>query len=395
VTTYYRPVLGGAEAAAERLARFLARRGHAVTVLTKRTSSSVPDREIIDGVQVERLGAVSERAPSGKWVLAPSIVRTLIRRRRDFAVVCCVDYRGLGLAALAARTITGTPVVFQAQTEGVISGARIRDWVARLGLSRSGVAATGATWPVRALYGHADAIGCISHALEREAIDAGVPQARVHYLPNPVDEGLFTPLTADERREVRAPLGVPEGATVGVFVGRLSREKGVVELLTAWARARPNAHLLVIGPAMTDHPWDVSEQARAIVASNHLEDRVHLLGGQTADVVARYLKAADFAVQPSHFEAMGLAAAEEMAAGLPVIASDTGGFRDFVIHDRTGWLVPVGDVDALATAITRLADDPALRARLGAAARTAAGAFDARVVLERFATLIDDLAAAR
>jgi glycosyltransferase involved in cell wall biosynthesis len=90
---------------------------------------------------------------------------------------------------------------------------------------------------------------------------------------------------------------------------------------------------------------------------------------------------------------MGLAAAEEMAAGLPVIATDTGGFRDFVAREKTGLLVPVSDVAALAAAIARLASDGALRQRLGNAARATAEAFDERRVLERFAELIDRLAA--
>lgn len=395
VTTYYRPVLGGAEAAAERLAGYLHRRGHRVSVLTKRTAPEHPIEQVLDGVAIERLGPVGERSGRGKWVLAPFVFRALLRRRRDFEVVCCVDYRGVGLAALAARARTGTPVIFQAQTEGVISAARIRHWLGGAGIPPNGLAARVLTWPVRAVYGRADALACISHDLEREALAAGMPRNRVHYLPNPVDCRRFRPAAGDERRAIRAELGLPANAVVATFVGRLSREKGVLELVRAWHQARPAGQLVVIGPPMTDHPWDVSREARAFVEREHLEGQIRFLGGQPTDTVARWLSVADFSIQPSLFEAMGLAAAEAMAAGLPVIASDTGGFRDFVVPGDTGLLVPVRDVAALAEAIRTLAGDAAARARMGAAARRRVEAFDEPVVLERFAQLIDSLAEAR
>ncbi len=392
VATYYRPVIGGAEAAAERLAQYLCRRGHRVLVLTKRTSRAIPDRETTDGVEIERLGPPGERSGRGKWVFIPYVFRALLRHRGEVQAVCCVDYRAIGLAALAARRRTGVPVVFQAQTEGVLSGARIRGWLARLGLSTTGRAARAATWPVRALYRRADALACISHGLEREALEAGVPRERVHYLPNPIDCARFAPVSQEERRRRRAELGVSADAVVAVFVGRLSREKGVLELLSAWQRAQPPARLVVIGPAMPNHPWDVSDQARRFTERAQLNATVTFLGGQPVEVVARWLSVADFGIQPSHFEAMGLAAAEEMAAGLPVIATETVGYRDFVVPGETGWLVPPGDVDALAAAIARLAADPAERARLGERARRRAEAFDERVVLERFARLLERLA---
>jgi glycosyltransferase involved in cell wall biosynthesis len=395
VTTYYRPVLGGAEAAAERLAAYLHRRGHRVVVLTKRTAASHSAVETIDGVAVERLPPIGERSSAGKWIVLRSLYRALIRHRQDVDVVCCIDYRAIGLAALAARRRTGIPVIFQAQTEGVISGARVRAWFQHLGANPAGLLARLATWPIRAIYRRADALGCISRAIEHEALAEGVARERVHYLPNPIDTLVFSPVPVDVRHAIRDRLGVPRDALLAAFVGRLSREKGVIELVRAWALARPAAQLVLIGPDMTDHPWDVSVEARRIVAAENLGDSVRFVGGQPAASVASWLRAADFSVQPSHFEAMGLAAAEAMAAGLPVIASDTGGYRDFVGHERSGLLVPPHDVEALAAAIRRLTADPGLRARLGRQARATAEQFDETVVLERFADIIDQLAARR
>jgi len=391
-TTYYRPVLGGAESAAERLATFLVRRGHHVMVLTKRTSEAHLPAEILDGVRVLRLPPVGERRASGKWIVLPWMYRALMTHRRDFDAICCIDYRGIGVAALAVARRTGCPVIFQAQTEGVLSGVRVRAGASTFEIGPASPMTRLGTWPVRALYRHADALGCISHAIEQEALTAGVPRERVHYLPNPVDTRRFSPATPEERRTLRAEVGMPADAVSGLFVGRLSREKGVTELLHAWAQARPAAHLYVLGPAMTGHAWDVSGPARDFVESQGMTDVIHFLGGQPPETVARWLRASDFAIQPSHFEAMGLAAAEAMASGLPVIATDTSGYRDFVTTGETGLIVPVGDIGALAQTIGQLAADADLRARLGRQARERAEEFDERVVLERFARLIDALA---
>jgi glycosyltransferase involved in cell wall biosynthesis len=393
VTTYYRPVLGGAEAAAERLAVFLTRRGHRVLVLTKWATTADARRETVDGVAIERLAPVGERNAVGKWRVIPSVFRALLRHRDEVSVVCCVDYRGIGLAALAARRFTKAPVVFQAQTEGVLSGRRIRTWVQHVGANPDGLVARLLTWPIRALYGRADAIGCISRAIEREALAEGVPRARVHYLPNPINTRVFSPASDVERRALRERLGLRADQVVGVFVGRLSREKGVMELVRARARARPMAVLIVIGPPMTDHPWDVSHHAESFVRHEGLAEQIRFIGGQPTNVVADWLRAADFAIQPSHFEAMGLAAAEAMASGLPVVVTDTTGFRDFVTNGVTGLVVPIGDVEALAVAIAKISGDVDLRVRMGRAARQRATAFEETIVLEEFGQLIDRLAA--
>jgi len=85
--------------------------------------------------------------------------------------------------------------------------------------------------------------------------------------------------------------------------------------------------------------------------------------------VAACLAAADVVALPSLQEGLGVAALEAMAAGRPVVASRVGGLTEAVVHEETGLLVPPGDPTALATALVRLARDPGLRARLGAAGR--------------------------
>ena len=378
VTTYYHPVLGGAEAAARRLASFLVRRGHVVTVITTLTDATLPRHETIDGARVDRIGAPRPRASARKWTIIPRVAAELSRRRADYDVICVIDSRGVGLPAIFVGHRNGRRVAIQAQTEGVLSGSHLSP-LGRL-----------VSWPARRGYTRADAIACISKAIQAEAMAAGVPAERVHDLPNTVDTDRFHPADAGERDRRCAELGWPVDRPLGIFVGRLSREKGIVDLLHAWEHVPAPATLVVVGPDMPGHPWDETTRAREIAAAPALAGRV-IFHGAVTDPAPLY-RAADFAIVPSHWESFGLSAAEAMASGLSVAASAVGGLTDYIVDGTNGLLVPAQDPAALGTAICSLVGDPALRARLGAAARQTVARFDERVVLERFGALLDHLA---
>jgi glycogen(starch) synthase len=171
----------------------------------------------------------------------------------------------------------------------------------------------------------------VSSALADEARRLGAQEVRV--VPNGVD--------------VPEDVG-PEAAPPQIlFAGRLSREKGVLELVEA-ARG---LELVVAG----DGPLRARvPQARGWVTHDELE----LLYGAAAVVAC-----------PSRREGFGVVCAEAMAHGRAVVASDVGGLRDLVVDGETGILVPPGDVPALREALERLLADPGLRRRLGAAGR--------------------------
>jgi glycosyltransferase involved in cell wall biosynthesis len=137
-----------------------------------------------------------------------------------------------------------------------------------------------------------------------------------------------------------------------LYAGRLSEEKGVLELVEA-AEGLP---LVVAG----DGP---------------LRDRVPgALGFVPHDELLRLYERAAVVVCPSRREGFGVVCAEAMAHGRPVVASAVGGLRDLVVDGETGLLVPAGDVAALRAALERLLGDAALRARLGEAGRARARA---------------------
>lgn len=377
LTPFFRPIMGGVESNAERLARYFVSIGFTVTVLTKRLTTELPDREAVDGFTVVRIGRFGPRSPSAKWLMLRAVYRWLVDHRQEYDVVCSIDCRGVGLAALAARRRTGRRVIAQPQTTGVLvpeGGTGIfRQTMGRL---------------VGQLYARSDAIACIARTIEREALAAGVPRAKVHYLPNAIDMVRFHVPSAAERASLRNRFAIPDGSVVCVFLGRLSREKGLMELMEAWKLLRPErAVLLVAGPDMTHHAWDVGPAARAFAAQQGLDGSVRFLG--PTDDVAGLMGAADIAVQPSHFEALGLSAVEALACGVPVVASAVGGLLDFVRDDDNGVTCPPRNGQALATALDRLLSDPARRARLAARARPSVETtYDERAVFGRFADLV-------
>ncbi|MXP62978.1 glycosyltransferase family 1 protein [Roseomonas sp. M0104] len=208
---------------------------------------------------------------------------------------------------------------------------------------------------------------------EEEAADArrlGIARGAVG-IGNGRDPARFQPDPA-ARAALRAELGAGEADCVVVIVSRLVRHKGHPELLRAMEQV-PGATLWVVGERLpTDHGPDMAEDfARA---GRLLGPRLKRLGYR--EDVARILAAADVFCLPSHFEGLPMSVIEAMLTGLPVVATDTRGPREQVRDGETGFLVPPGAVAPLAAALGRLAGDPAMRARMGAAGRAHA--------LERF-----------
>lgn len=194
---------------------------------------------------------------------------------------------------------------------------------------------------------------CASNALADDARRLGATDVRV--IPSGVD--------------VPAHVGAEDDPPHVLYAGRLSPEKGVLDLLAA-ANGMP---LVVVGdgPLRRQVP-----QALGFLPPEEL--------------ARRYARAAVVAC-PSRREGFGVVAAEAMAHGRPVVASAVGGLLDLVVDGKTGLLVPPGDIRALRAALERLLDDSALRRRLGEAGRERArGQLAWGVVLDRTLEAYDD-----
>ncbi len=199
---------------------------------------------------------------------------------------------------------------------------------------------------------------------------------------NGVDPARFHPAAdAGERRALRAALGAAEGEPVILMVGRLVAEKGYVELIEAMRAVE--ATLWVVGERLaSDHAGPVEHAIETAERDPVLKRRVRFLGYRS-DVPA-LMRAADIFTLPSHREGMPRSVIEAMMTALPVVGTNIRGTREEVVEGETGTLVPVNDARALATALQRLAGDPALRAAWGAGGRVRAlSLYDEKLVIGR------------
>lgn len=209
----------------------------------------------------------------------------------------------------------------------------------------------------------------------------GVPRQKLRLLGNGVDLDRFFPQPAELRKEVRVDLGVDEDQIVVGAVGRLVWEKGYAELFAAAKRllARRSDLVVMVAGAFDADKGDPLSPTDVVAAE---AAGVRFLGHR--DDPERLYAAFDVYVLASHREGFPRSAMEAAASGLPIIATDIRGCREVVDPDRTGLLVHARDAVALESAIERLADDAALRRRLGdGAAAKARAEFDQRRIIDR------------
>ena len=209
-------------------------------------------------------------------------------------------------------------------------------------------------WTERISCGLAHKTIAVSHSLRDVAIEERLTRAnKIHVMLGGSGQGVeakkrFDPAMYEgERERIRREQNIPEDALVLGFIGRLVRDKGIVELASAWETLRerhPNAHMLIVGPFEERDP--VPRQTREALEQ---DPRVHMLGWQSE--TAPFYRAMDVVTLPSWREGFPNVPLEAAAMELPVVSTLVAGCIDAVADGKTGALVPVRDPDALAQAI--------------------------------------------
>ena len=217
-----------------------------------------------------------------------------------------------------------------------------------------------------------------------------VPADKVRLIWNGAPLREFAPVPKEQAAAVRAELGLPADALVVGSIARLSEQKGHRYLLDAAARvlsARPGVRFLIVGDG---DQWDaLHAQARAL----GIGDRVAFAGHRT-DVPA-LLGACDVFCISSTYEGTPLTLFEAMASGQAIVSTAVDGCQELLREGETALLAPPRDAEALAAALLRALDDPALRARLSSAARAASAEFDIGRTVDRMQELYDEVLAER
>ena len=331
------PYAGGAEVHLHEIFGRLASRGHTVDLVASGWPGAPSDAEL-DGMRVRRYGGRYSFA-----LHARGAVRRLLAAGRYDVVVEDINKLPLFLAGL-----TETP--FCALVPHLFGTTAFRE----------------ASWPVAAIVWAAERLiprayrrawfHAISESTRDDLARRGVPRERIEVIHPGVDAAWYTP-----------DAGVPRTREpTFLYVGRLKRYKGVEIALRALAVARQTrADLLLDVAGQGDDRGRLERLARQL----GLGTGAHFLGFVSDEEKRRLLRRSWGVVLASPKEGWGISNVEAAACGTPAIASDSPGLRESVRHGETGFLVPHGDVRALADRMLALAADPALVSRLGVGAR--------------------------
>ncbi len=213
----------------------------------------------------------------------------------------------------------------------------------------------------------ASVVLCNSQSLRTQALALRIAPARKLQLlgegsSNGVDVERFSPGSS----QVRARLGIPREAPLIGFAGRLTRDKGVPDLVKAFdsiLRAEPSARLLLVG-------WfDSSEDSLDLSLRNRIRCHPHVYSTGFVSDMAPYYRAMDVLVLPTWREGFPNVVLEAAASGIPVVTTFCTGARDSVVPSITGLLVPPGNSDAICEAVLQIVRNPQRSRIMGHAAR--------------------------
>jgi starch synthase len=230
------------------------------------------------------------------------------------------------------------------------------------------------SWAERQAYESADAVVAVSYGMRADVLSAYpfVDPAKVHVIHNGIDTTLYAPA---ERRDTLDRYGIDPARPSAIFVGRITRQKGLRHLLRAAERLAPDIQLVLCAGA-PDTPEIATETAAAVERLSRTRGGVVWIQEMLPrDQVTQLLTHATVFVCPSVYEPLGIVNLEAMACETAVVASAVGGIPEVVADGLTGTLVPYHAVSTeefeagLADAINALCADPARAAGMGRAGR--------------------------
>ena len=362
--------MGGMQVHCHQLAQALAQRGHTITIVTTRHPSGLEEEATGDEIRTVYLPT----APSGRysWNWRKASAEKIRQLSSSIDVIFSESYAAYGYAAV--RQEIGIP------------------YVPRLmGFSRDNIGNTyrdiqsfrdALLWPLRKV---PEAL-VLTHTIERPCVRAadaviaifqdlipslqvrhGVPNEKIVLVPNGIEDVMGQDYLAS-RSASRGSLGIQPDETVLLMSGVVSRQKGMEFGLQAFADLAvrfPRTRLFIVGDGA--FLGELKLLSRSLDLDN---DRIVFVGAVPNHVMSKYVQASDVYLCPTvRIEGLPFTVLEALSGGLPVVASDSGGLKDLVTEGENGFLLQPGNVDAMASAIGQLLEDPERRRRMGEASR--------------------------
>lgn len=345
VLYYYEPYTSGLTIYAARLAREMVARGHDVQVICARHDPALPKHEVTDdGIDITRLRVA---ARFDRAVILPSLLPTILRRIDDVDVVHLHLPMAETAAIVLACRLRKKRVVVTHHADLVLDGSLLTRFAARVARVSSVIGGKFSNVFVTNTASRAK-VSPVSKFMRRN----------LRVIPPPIE---IAPVPKDARRAFRDEREWGNAPVIG-FVGRYASEKGIEVLLQCIPLLRmryPTAIIALAGPNTDPRtgqyrhgPWDVWLERYGYA--------VDQLGQLSDDDLSRFYAAIDVLVLPSidWTESFGMVQIEAMLHGTPVVASDLPGVSEPVSVTGGGLLVPPGDANALAIAISEVLSIP-------------------------------------
>jgi glycogen synthase len=375
LTNEYPPhVYGGAGVHVEYLTRELARLEngqHTIQVLCFGDQSVREGNLAVQGID-PAFTLPSQDPRHGKFL--DTMLRDLVMAGtlKDVDVVHCHTWY-THLAGCLVKQLTGARLVLTTH-----SLEPHRPWK----VEQLGTAYHASSWVERTAYENADGVIAVSEAMRADVHHLyGVPFEKIRIIHNGIDLNQYRPTP---NPAVLARYGIDPDTPFVLFVGRITRQKGIIHLVNAIPHLRPGVQVVLCAGA-PDTPEIGKEMTETVErARRETTDAIVWIAQivPKEEIIPLYTMASLF-VCPSVYEPFGIINLEAMACGTPVVASAVGGIKEVVVPGKTGLLVPFeprGETDFepkdpdrfardLAAAVNKLLDDPAARKRMGERSR--------------------------
>jgi glycogen synthase len=395
---FYNPIIGGEEAHVGTLSRSLAGRGHQVSLITYATADDA-GVTTESGVEIIRVRPLSSSIPfiytDRSWPHAmpisdPVVARTIARYVRANRPDIAHSHNWITNSALRPLHKLGVPLVttlhdysqtcatkrYRELGVGECTGPAVtkclRCSMDKFGRLSGAATLAGNAWMSRRRCVRTMQFLSVSNAVaQRVSIEStnsfAASGVRSTVIPNFIPDEMI----------VESILPPGQDAPI-VFVGDLTRDKGVDVLVDAYSKLAKPPEMILIGRITVETP-------------NSVPPGIRVIGPLAHSKAMEYVERACMLVVPSTWQdPCPTVVLEGMALGRPVVASAAGGITDMVVHDETGLLVPPADAAALAGAITLLLEAPQRGAAMGAAGRDRARAFRVSSVVDRLETVYSD-----
>lgn len=344
----YSPFIGGAEKQAERMAKTMVKKGHKVTILTRRYKG-LAKKEFRQGIQINRL-------PFLPWgILAPLTFMLFcliyIYKFKNRISLIHAHQHDSSFTAAVAKILTGIPAIAHFHGGSHDQGSE----VVMLARGRKG------KLMLKTVRRKIDAYIAVSEGILQDLKQVGIKQ-NVYVIPNGVDVEKYCPASKAKKTKLRKVLNLPLNSVIFVFSGRLEPVKGIDLLIKAWLKlsdkVSKEATLVILGEG---------SQAEKVYEKIKSCPNCKLRGAVSN--VSEYLRSSDVFVMPSRYEGTSLSILEAMACGLPILVTNVGGNVDLIKHRENGILIPATNTECLIKSLEELYFNLKLRNNLGAKAR--------------------------